>query len=125
MSRKKQRKDRSRGKEKPSPLRQQLREAIGLIRQGYLLDAARLLEKLDRPHPEQAAVLAHRIELVALLRDLPLAHKLAERLVALTPKDPEAHLRLAGACMLSLWPGLALPAFRRALELQPDGPEAQ
>jgi tetratricopeptide (TPR) repeat protein len=125
MSRKKPRKDRSRGKEKPSPLRQQLREAIGLIRQGYLLDAARLLEKLDRPHPEQAAVLAHRIELVALLRDLPLAHELAERLVALRPKDPEAHLRLAGVCMLAMVPGLALPAFRRALELQPDGPEAQ
>jgi tetratricopeptide (TPR) repeat protein len=125
VSQKKSRKDRARGKQKPSVLRQQLREAMSLIRQGYLLDAADLLAKLDRPHPEQAEVLALRIDVAALLREHALAQRLAERLVVLKPRDPEARLRLAGTCMANLRPAMAIPEFRRVLELRPDHPEAE
>ncbi|MGE0479440.1 MAG: tetratricopeptide repeat protein, partial [Phycisphaerae bacterium] len=58
--------------------------------------------------------------LMGLYEILPIA----ERITAYTPNDANAHVRLGFLCMHTSQIERAVAAFQRALEIQPDHPEA-
>lgn len=108
----------------PRPVLHALEEAEALIEDGELLEARDLLETLARQRPRDAEVLGLLVDVYFDLHDLHGYQRAAERLLRLTPNDPDLTLGLAGAYLGNIYPALALRTFRRALERWPDDERA-
>jgi predicted Zn-dependent protease len=97
-----------------------LEEADDLIENGDLLEARDVLEALARQRPRDPEVLSLLVDVNYDLHDMRGYQTAAERLLRVTPNDPELTLALAGAYLGNIYPVLALQTFRRLVERWPD-----
>ncbi len=103
----------------PRPLVSQLARAEELIDDEEWEEAEAILRDLDRRYPNRAVVLTHLLNLAYDRKDNEGYLDVAERLVRLTPADPELTWGLAGAYMLNRFLASALRTYRRFLERWP------
>ncbi len=103
----------------PRPLVSQLAQAEELIDDEEWEEAEAILRDLDRRYPNRAVVLTHLLNLAYDRKDNEGYLDVAERLVRLTPADPELTWGLAGAYMLNRFLASALRTYRRFLERWP------
>ncbi len=103
----------------PRPLASDLARAEDLIDDEEWEEAEAILRDLDRRYPNRAVVLTHLLNLAYNRRDNGGYLDVAERLVRLTPDDPDLTWGLAGAYMLNRFLASALRTYRRFLERWP------
>lgn len=91
---------------------QRLRRAEELLDQERAAEAQEILSDLDRRFPNNPAVLTLLVNTSYDLKDFVAYEHASERLLRLTPDDPDVARGLAGAYMLNTRPIHALRAFR-------------
>ncbi|HZR98314.1 MAG TPA: tetratricopeptide repeat protein [Chloroflexota bacterium] len=97
-----------------------LEEADALIEDGDLAAARDVLEEAARQRPRDQYVLTALADVYYDLQDMHGYQHAAERLLRVTPNDPDVMLGLAGAYLANIYPTLALRTFRRVLERWPE-----
>jgi tetratricopeptide (TPR) repeat protein len=121
MSKEKRRSGRKTVRSTPPPqLVAGLSEADSLMRRRRWDQARKILESLDQRYPNQVEVLSALIDVYYELRDIKRYQDVCERLLKLTPDDPDITLMLGGSYLTNLRPMLALRTFRRFLDRWPD-----
>lgn len=101
-----------------------LDEVAALMQRKRWREARTLLESLDRRYPNRVEVLTDLANVCLELRDTKGYEAACERLLKITPDNPDAALGLAGAYMSNIRPVSALRTFRRFLERFPNHPRA-
>ena len=127
MSRKKRNKRRQRQRiisSHPPQLLSGLSEADSLMRRKRWDEALALLHHLDQRYPHRTEVLTPLLNLYYELQDTRSYQEVCERLLQITPNDPEILLRLAGAYLVNMRPMLGLRTFRHFLDQWPDHDQA-
>jgi len=104
----------------PRPLASELARAEDLIDDEEWEEAEVILRDLDRRYPNRAVVLTHLLNLAYDRKDNGGYLDVAERLVRLTPADPDLTWGLAGAYMLNRFLASALRTYRRFLDRWPQ-----
>jgi len=118
--RRKRRSDRKTVRHLPQQLVAGLNQVEALMRRKRWPEAAEILTDLDQRYPNRVEVLTALANAYHELNDLQRYQAICERLLKITPDDPEFTLALAGAYMSNLRPVLALRAFRRFLDRWPN-----
>ena len=118
MPRRKRHRGRTAVPARPRPA-EGLGEADSLMRHKRWAEARDLLEALARRAPRDVEVLVDLVNVSYELQDWRGYQRAAERLITLTPDDPELTLGLAGAYLSNIHPALALRTFRRFLDRYP------
>src|ERR687886_1422217 len=113
MVKKKGRTERQPVRAQPRQLLAGLEEATALMDRKRWNQAHNLLTDLDRRYPNQPNVVALLMDVAFEQKDMQAYQRAAERLLRLTPDDPEVMLALAGAYLTNVRPALALRTFRR------------
>jgi len=108
----------------PAQLIKGLAEADDLMRRKKAAEARELLDSLDRRYPDNPDVLGMLVNVNYDLHDMQGYQNACERLIQLTPGDPDVSLGLAGAYLMNARPVLALRAFQRFVERFPEHPRA-
>jgi len=108
----------------PAQLLKGLAEADGLMRRKKPAEAREILDSLDRRYPNNPDVLGMLVNVNYDLHDMLRYQNACERLIRLTPGDPDVNLGLAGAYLSNVRPVLALRTFQRFLERFPEHPRA-
>ncbi|MBI3973512.1 MAG: tetratricopeptide repeat protein [Chloroflexi bacterium] len=102
----------------------ELAEVDALIRRKQWHEARDLLRALERRYPHRTDVLERLLTVCHELKDVREYERAAERLLKLTPDNPELVLALAGAYSASAHPALALQTFKRSLRQWPEHAQA-
>jgi len=108
----------------PAQLLKGLAEADELMRRRKAAEARDILDSLDRRYPNHPDVLGMLVNVNYDLHDMEDYQNACERLIRLTPGDPDVNLGLAGAYLSNVRPVLALRTFQRFLERFPEHPRA-
>lgn len=103
----------------------ELNEVSALMRRKRWSEAREILRDLDRRYPNREEVLTNLVNVCYELHDVRGYQIACERLIKLTPHNPDATLGLAGAYLLNMRPALALRLFRRFLERWPEHERAE
>ena len=107
-------------KRAPARLVSGLGEADAAMRRKRWDQARETLEDLDRRYPNRIEVLSALVNVYYELHDTGRYQVVCERLLKLTPHDPDITLMLAGAYLTNMRPALALRTFHRFLDRWPD-----
>ncbi|HXG92785.1 MAG TPA: tetratricopeptide repeat protein [Blastocatellia bacterium] len=102
----------------------QMMRAEELLDQGQPLEARKLLASLNLKFPNRPEVLGLLANACIDLNDIESYQGCCERLLEITPDDPDVVMGLAGSYMMTLRPTLALRMFRRFVDRFPDHPAA-
>jgi tetratricopeptide (TPR) repeat protein len=121
---KKRRPERPSGRSASLNLLRRLEEVDALLRRQQWGPARELLEELDRRYPHRQEVLVGLVNVYYHLKDFRHYQTACERLLPLTPDDPDLVLMLAGAYLSNVRPALAVRTFQRFLARWPDHPDA-
>jgi tetratricopeptide (TPR) repeat protein len=108
----------------PEPLIEGLEEAEGLLSEGRWGEAREVLEGLDERYPNRMEVLGGLLNVYAEVKDMARHQRTVERLVALSPPDPELTQVLASSYLLNFRPALALKTMREFVERWPEHEDA-
>src|ERR1043166_2678586 len=120
MSKKKRRPQQQSAPSTSRHLIEALQEADSLTRRRRWIEARDLLEPLQVRHPGRVDVLTLLLSVYYELGDMDRYQIGCERLLKLTPNDPDVMLALAGAYMTNVRPVLSICTYRRFLERWPD-----
>src|SRR4051794_10953754 len=91
----------------------ELVEASALLQQKRWAEARDILEALVQRFPRRVDLLSELVNVNYELHDTRAYQRACERLIELTPDDPDLNLGLAGAYLTNVRAFLALRAFRR------------